>query len=122
MAPTLPAISSGQNLRIFISVILIVAAADYIAVADQAVFADRFGFIEITDDQPALQGVIKRCRCNLSRGELPMLGRSAIDAFDVQVIVLVEGEFEGMQAVDFDHTAVFEGVEKRLGSHGKQSF
>jgi hypothetical protein len=27
-----------------------------------------------------------------------------------------------MQAVDFDHTAVFEGVEKGLGSHGKQSF
>ncbi|MNQ18349.1 hypothetical protein D3C85_313860 [compost metagenome] len=51
-----------------------------------------------------------------------MLGRSAIDAFDVQVIVFIEGEFEGVQAVDFDHAAVFEGVEKGLGSHGKQSF
>jgi hypothetical protein len=122
MAPTLPAISSGQNLRIFISVILVVAAADYIAMTHQAVFADRFGFIEVADDQPALQRVIEGCRGNLSRREFPMLGRSAIDTFDVQVIVFVEGEFEGMQAVDFDHTAVFEGVEKGLGSHGKQSF
>jgi hypothetical protein len=51
-----------------------------------------------------------------------MLGRSAIHAFDVQVVVFVEGEFEGVQAIDFDHIAVFEDVEKGLGSHGKQSF
>jgi hypothetical protein len=27
-----------------------------------------------------------------------------------------------VQAVDFDHTAVFEGVEKGLGSHGSKVF
>jgi hypothetical protein len=51
-----------------------------------------------------------------------MLGRSAVDAFDVQVVVFIEEKFEGVQAVDFDHIGVFEDVEKGLGSHGKQSF
>ena len=51
-----------------------------------------------------------------------MQGIPAIHAFDVQIVVFVEGEFEGMQAIDFDHAAVFEGVEKGLGSHGNQVF
>jgi hypothetical protein len=103
-------------------VILVIAAADYVAMTNQAVFADRFGFIEITDDQPALQRVVESCSGNLSRGEFPMLGRSAVDAFDVQVVVFIEEKFEGVQAVDFDHIGLFEDVEKGLGSHGKQSF
>jgi hypothetical protein len=37
-------------------------------------------------------------------------GISTIHAFDMQVIVFIEGEFEGMQPIDFHHPAVFEGV------------
>jgi hypothetical protein len=41
----------------------------------------------------------------------------------VQVIVFIEGEFEGVQPVDFHHIAVFEGGEQGVGwgSHGSQS-
>jgi len=66
-------------------------------VADQAVFANSFGLIEITDDQPALQRIIEGGCSDLRRREFPMLGRSAIDAFDVQIVVFIESEFESVR-------------------------
>jgi hypothetical protein len=41
----------------------------------------------------------------------------------MQVVLFIEGKFEGVQPVDFHHTAVFEGIEQGVGygSHGNQS-
>lgn len=98
-------------------VIIFVVTADDIAQAHQAVFA------RVTGDQPALQRGVEGRGLDLRRGELPVFGRTAIHAFNMQVIELVEGEFEGVQAIDFHHSAVFEGIEQGVGwgSHGNQS-
>ncbi|MNF80916.1 hypothetical protein D3C84_631690 [compost metagenome] len=85
-------------------IIVVVVTADDIAEADQAVFA------VVVVDQPALQGRIERCRLDLRGGEFPVQGIATVNAFDMQVIVFIEGEFEGMQPIDFHHPAVFEGV------------
>ncbi|MNL17846.1 hypothetical protein D3C87_1389660 [compost metagenome] len=80
-------------------------------------------FTRVTDDQPALQRGIEGRGLDLRGGELPVFGRTAIHAFNVQIIELVEGELEGMQPVDLHHSAVFEGIEQGVGwgSHGSQS-
>lgn len=56
----------------------------------------------------------------LGSAELPALEFAAVHAFDVQRVVVIKAEIEGVQAVDQQHVAMFEGVGKGVqrGSHG----
>jgi hypothetical protein len=116
----LPAMNNGQKLRILIFIVFIIVI---VVTANDVTEANQAMFTRITRDQPALQSAVEASGLDLRRRELPMLGRSTVHAFDVQVVVLVEGKFEGVQPVDFHHTAVFEDVEQGVSgsSHGIQS-
>lgn len=56
----------------------------------------------------------------LGSGEVPALELAAIHALDVQGVVVIKTEFKGVQAIDQQHVAVFEGFGKGVGwgSHG----
>ena len=56
----------------------------------------------------------------LGISELPALEVAAVHALDVQRVVVIKAEIEGVQAVDQQHVAMFEGFGKGLqrGSHG----
>ena len=56
----------------------------------------------------------------LGIAELPALELAPVHALDVQRVVVIKAEIEGMQAIDQQHVAVFEGFGKGLqrGSHG----
>src|SRR5471030_2709239 len=118
MAPTLPAINSGQKLRIFMLYFLVVSTTEG-ADAHQPMLTG------ITGNEPALQGWVEGGRLNLSHAQFPMLERPAVHGLGVQTVVFfTEVEVGGVQGGDFQHVAVFESIEQGIGygSHGDQSF
>ncbi|CAI8882799.1 hypothetical protein EMIT0P228_20179 [Pseudomonas brassicacearum] len=116
MAPMLPAINSGQRLRIFIFFVLIVVAAGGFH-ALQVVVA------RIAGDDPVVRGFIEGRRLHLRWREAPVLEGATVHALDVQLVLLVEVKIECMQPVYDQHVAFVKGIEQGVsyGSHGDQS-
>ncbi|MNI80537.1 hypothetical protein D3C73_1370730 [compost metagenome] len=80
-------------------------------------------FARLAGDDPALQGGIESSGFDLRHAENPTLERTAVHAFDMQLVLFIEGKVERVQPVDFQHVAGFEGGEQGVGcgSHGSQS-
>src|SRR5471032_3597183 len=114
MAPTLPAISRGQNLRIIIRFILVVIVAGESAHADQAVLA------RITGKGPALQGVIEGGCLHLLQAATPAFFSTAVHGSDQQGL-FIKGEIKGMQAIDFKHVGSLQDGRQIISNNSLSS-